>query len=98
MTISAISYYRGGAIDVVAPLAKSLKALYRNHGVSYRLSRVQSGPNEGDWVALVTYADAPAYETAQARFAEDEQLQGIFGEIAKFANRTSREILVDVDL
>jgi hypothetical protein len=32
MTLSAVSHYRGGTIDVVAPLAKKLKAIYLKHG------------------------------------------------------------------
>ena len=66
MTLSAISHYRGGAIDEVAPLAQTLKAIYLKYGVGYRLSRFQTGPNEGDWLVVVTYADATAYEKAQA--------------------------------
>ena len=46
MTLSAISHYRGGAIDEVAPLAQTLKAIYLKYGVGYRLSRFQTGPNE----------------------------------------------------
>jgi hypothetical protein len=57
MTISAISHYRGGAIDEVAPLAKILKAYYLKHGVGYRLSRFQTGANAGDWFVVVQYAD-----------------------------------------
>src|SRR3954471_4454320 len=49
MTVSGISHYRGGTIDEVAPLAKKLKAVYLKHGVVYRLSRFQTGPNVGDW-------------------------------------------------
>ena len=60
MTLSAISHYRGGAIDEVAPLAQTLKAIYLKYGVGYRLSRFQTGPNEGDWFIIVTYADATA--------------------------------------
>jgi hypothetical protein len=33
MTMSAISHYRGGTIDVVAPVAKKLKAAYLKHGI-----------------------------------------------------------------
>ena len=98
MTVSAVSYYRGGAIEEVAPLAQRLKALYVKYGVGYRLSRVQDGPNKGDWCALVTYADAAAYETAQTQFAGDDELQQTFDDIAKFAKRVSRQTLVDVDL
>ena len=42
-----IFHYRGGTIDEVAPLAKTLKAYYLKHGVTYRLSRFQTGPNAG---------------------------------------------------
>ena len=52
MTVSAISHYRGGTIDVVAPVAKKLKVAYLQHGVAYRLSRFQTGPNVGDWSSL----------------------------------------------
>jgi hypothetical protein len=56
MTMSAISHYRGGTIDEVAPLAKTLKAYYHKHEVAYRLSRFQTGPNAGDWFVVVQYA------------------------------------------
>ena len=47
---------------------------------------------------IVTYADATACEKAQALFAQDRELQQVFIEIAKFANRISREIVIDLDL
>ena len=98
MTLSAISHYRGGTIDEVAPLARTLKAIYLKYGVGYRLSRFETGPNTGDWVVVVTYADATAYEKAQALLAQDLECQQVFVEIAKFAKRISREMVVDVDL
>ena len=98
MTLSAISHYRGGTIDTVVPLARTLKAIYLRYGVSYRLSRFQSGPNEGDWFVVVTYADAAAYEKAQALLAQDLECQQVFTDIAKFARRVSREMVVDLDL
>jgi hypothetical protein len=98
MTVSAISHYRGGAIDEVAPLAKTLRAIYLKYRVGYRLSRFQTGPNEGDWLVTVTYADATAYENAQLLFAQDPELQRVFMAIAKFAKRISREMVIDLDL
>ena len=98
MTISAISHYRGGTIDEVAPLAKTLKAYYLKHGVAYRLSRFQTGPNAGDWFVVVQYADQTAYEKAQTVFAKDPECQEAFVEIAKFAKRISREMVIDLDL
>ena len=55
MTMSAISHYRGGTIDVVAPVAKKLKAAYLKHGIVYRLSRFETGASRGDWLAVVQY-------------------------------------------
>jgi hypothetical protein len=98
MTISAISHYRGGTIDEVAPLAKTLKAYYLKHGVAYRLSRFQTGPNAGDWFVVVQYADQTAYEKAQTVFAKDPECKQAFVEIAKFAKRISREMIIDLDL
>jgi hypothetical protein len=98
MTVSAVSHYRGGAIDVVAPVAKALKAAYLKHGVGYRLSRFETGPNAGDWFVVVTYADHAAYEKAQVAIAQDPECQRAFAEIAKFATRISREMVLDLDL
>jgi len=98
MTVSAISHYRGGTIDVVAPLARKLKAAYLKHGIAYRLSRFETGPNVGDWFVIVQYADQTAYESAQAAMAQDPECQHAFAEIAKIANRVSRELVTGLDL
>jgi hypothetical protein len=98
MTVSAISHYRGGTIDVVAPVAKKLKATYLKHGVAYQLSRFKTGPNVGDWFVVVQCADETALENAQAAIAQDPECQQAFAEIAKFARRISRELVIDLDL
>ena len=69
MTVSAISRYRGGSIEEVLPLARALKAIYRGYGVGYRLSRFETGADAGDWLVVVTYADAAALERAEGVFA-----------------------------
>ncbi|MCA3565174.1 MAG: hypothetical protein IOC90_17760 [Methylocystis sp.] len=98
MTISGVSHYRGGTIEQVLPLAKALKAIYLKHGVSYRISQVQDGPNKDDWFVVVTYADTAAFEMAQALFAQDSEMQQLFDEISKFAKRHSREMVHDLDI
>jgi hypothetical protein len=97
MTVSNISHYRGGNIDVVAPVAKKLKAAYLKHGIAYRLSRFETGPNVGDWLVVVQY-DQTAQEKLQAAIAQDPEIQWAFAEIAKFAKRISREMVIDLDL
>jgi hypothetical protein len=85
-------------MEEVTPLAKRLKAIYLKHGVAYRLSRFQTGPNVGDWFVVVQYADQAAYEKAQAAIAQDADCQQTFAEISKFAKRISREMVIDLDL
>ena len=98
MTVSAISHYRGGTIESVAPVAKRLKAAYLKHGVAYSLSRFQTGPNVGDWFVVVQYADEAAYQKALAAIAQDAECQQAFEEIATFAKRISREMVIDLDI
>ena len=98
MTISAISHYRGGTLDEVEPLARTLKAIYAKYDVGYRLSCFQSGPKKGDWFAVVTYADTETYERALELFSQDAQLQEVFVGISRFAERIGREMVTDLDL
>ena len=97
MTMSNISHYRGGTIDVVEPVARKLKAAYLKHGIDYRLSRFETGPNRGDWLVAVQY-DQAAHDKLQAAIAHDAECQQAFAEIAKFAKRISRELVIDLDL
>jgi hypothetical protein len=98
MTVSAVSHYRGGTIEQVTPVAKKLKAAYLKHGIVYRLSRFETGPNAGDWFVIVTFADQVAYDKAHAAITQDSECQQAFAEIATFAKRVSRELVVDLDL
>lgn len=98
MTVSGVSHYRGGTIDLVVPLAKTLKAIYLKYGVAYRLSRFETGPNAGDWLVVVQYSDMAAYEKAFASFTQDPEWQQAATEIDKIAKRISREMVVDLDL
>ena len=97
MTISAISHYRGGTLDVVTPVARRLKAAYLKHGVTYRLSRFETGPDAGDWLVITT-CDEAIHDAAKAAIEKDPECQRIFAEIAKFAKRISREMVIDLDL
>lgn len=97
MTISAISHYRGGTIDVVTPIARALKAAYLKHGVGYRLSRFETGPNAGDWLVITT-CDEAVQEEAKAAIAKDPDCQWAYAEIAKFAKRIDQQLVMDLDL
>jgi hypothetical protein len=71
MPVSAVSRYRGGTVEDVTHLAKTMKAVLLKHGVAYRLSRFQTGQNVGEWIVVVQYADWMTYAKAQDSFAQD---------------------------
>ena len=97
MTVSSVSRYRGGTIEVVTPVARALKAAYLKHGVSYRLSRFETGPDAGDWLVIVT-CDEATQAKAKAAIDRDPECQRIWADIAKFAKRVSQESVTDIDL
>ena len=74
-----------------------MKAAYLKLGITFRLSRSETGPNAGDWFVVVTY-DQTAQEALQAAIAQDGECQQAFAEIATFATRISREMVTDIDL
>lgn len=45
MPVSAISFYRGGTVEEVTPLAKKMKAVLLKYGVAYQVNRFQTGQN-----------------------------------------------------
>jgi hypothetical protein len=98
MPILAISHYRGGTVENVTPLAKKQKALLLKHGVAYRISRFQTGPNVGDWVVIVQYDDWMAYAKAQDSFADDPETRANVAEISKVVTLISRELVADLDI
>jgi type IV secretory pathway protease TraF len=98
MPISAVSHYRGGAIDRVMPPAKRQKAMSLKYGVIYRLSRFETGPNAGGRLVIVQYPDRAAYDKAQGSFAQDPEYQQMATEIAELATRISRELVTDLGL
>ena len=98
MPILAISHYRGGTVENVTPLAKKQKALLLKHGVVYRISRFQTGPNVGGWVVIVQYDDWMAYAKAQDSFAHDPETRANVAEISKVVTLISRELVADLDI
>ncbi len=98
MPLSAVSRYRGGAVQDVTHLAKTMKAVLLKHGVAYRVSRFQTGQNVGEWMVVVQYADWMAYAEAQDSFAQDADHKKAVTEISKVVTLLSRELVVDLDL
>ena len=98
MPVSAISFYRGGTVENVTPLAKKMKAVLLKYGVAYQVSRFQTGQNVGEWMVVVQYADWMAYAKAQDSFTHDPEHRQVVTEISKIVTLIRRELVVDLDL
>jgi hypothetical protein len=98
MSVSAISFYRGGTVENVTPLAKRMKAVLLKYGVSYQLSRFQTGQNVGEWVVVVRYADWTAYAKAQDAFVHDSEHRQVVTEISELVTLIRRDLAVDLEL
>jgi hypothetical protein len=98
MSVSAISFYRGGTVENVTPLAKRMKTALLKYGVSYQLSRFQTGQNVGEWVVVVRYADWAAYAKAQDAFVHDPEHRQVVTEISELVTLIRRDLAVDLEL
>jgi hypothetical protein len=98
MPVSAISFYRGGTVENVTPLAKRMKAVLLKYGVAYQVSRFQTGQDVGEWIVIVQYADWMAYAKAQDGLGHDPEHRQVVAEIGKVVTLIRRELVVDLDL
>ena len=98
MPVSAISFYWGGTVENVTPLAKKMKAVLLKYGAVYQVSRFQTGQNVGEWMVVAQYADWKAYAEAQDSFADDPEHRQVVTEISQIVTLIRRELVVDLDL
>jgi hypothetical protein len=99
MSVTVMARYKGGTQEEVTPLAKKVKAIHQKHGAElYRIGKFHTGPYIGEWLVVVRYADWAAYAKAQDSLAGDTEYQQILAQVAKFAQMTSRNFVVGLDV
>jgi hypothetical protein len=98
MTVSAVSFYRGGTMENVTPLAKRMKAILLKYGITYQVSRVQTDQTVGEWMVVVQYADETAYIKALEDFSHDPEHRQVVTEISKIVALIRRDLVVELDL
>ena len=98
MSVTAVSFYRGGSLDQILPLAKRMNAILDRYGVSYRVSRLDAAEDLGDWLVVVRYADRAHYEAALNSFAADPEHSGAVADISKVTSLVRRVMAEDLDL
>ena len=98
MSVSAVSFYRGGTVEDVTPLAKKMREVLRKYDVSYQVSRFKTCQDLGDWMVVVRYADWATYEKVLDLLGGDPEHRQVVAEISKLATFVNRQLVVDLDL
>ncbi len=98
MTVSAVSFYRGGTVEDVTPLARRMKAILFRYGITYQVSRVQTDQTMGEWMVVVQYADETAYAKALEEFSHDPEHRQVVADISKIVALSRRVLVVELDL
>ena len=58
MSVTAVTYWKGGKAGDIVAAAKKAKAIFAKHGAqNFQLNRVHAGPDAGQWAVVTTFSD-----------------------------------------
>ena len=100
MTITIVQRWTVTDIASATENSKRARAFWRRHGAQdLRLSQIFTGPNTGQYLTAMVFADMAAYAKGRASAASDPELQQIVAQTTKEGTEMQeREILVGIDL
>jgi hypothetical protein len=99
MSVTAVTYWKGGKPADIVAAAKKAKAIFAKHGAqNFQLNRVHAGPDAGQWAVVTTFSDWAPYGTLQEALARNEVYQDLLAQVGAMSELTSRRIVVSVDL
>ena len=99
MSITSVTYWKGGKPEDLVVAAKKAKAIIVKHGAQqFQLGRGHAGPEVGQWAAISTYSDWESYGKVQQALADDTKYQALLAQVGAMCELTSRRIVVGVDL
>jgi hypothetical protein len=99
MTISSVSYWRGGEDEDVATIAGRAKAVVTKHGAErYELMIVNAGPEAGQWIIIISYRNWESYGRAMEALAHDPEIHALVAEMTAISELTSHRIVASIDL
>src|SRR5262245_28937974 len=98
MTVTVVSRYAVADLKATLKATRDAKALFLKHGAQdFRLSQIFTGPQAGQYIVSVVYADLAAF--AKVRTSVDAELKPLVEKNAKLGSiLQEREILISVDL
>jgi hypothetical protein len=99
MTVSVVTYRKGGTHEAVMAAARKLRTFVEKHGAERLvLNAVTAGPDAGQWALVLTFADWGAFGKSMQSASGDPAFAQVLSEMDAAAEMVSRRILVSVDL
>ena len=99
MSVTAVTYWKGGKPEDIVAAAKKAKAIFAKHGAqNFQLNRVHAGPEAGQWAVVTSFSDWAVYGKLQQALTDDDNYQKLLAQVSAMCELTSRRIVVSVDL
>lgn len=97
MPISVVTYRKGGTGEAVMAAAQKGKLIWEKHGAEFFVNQIMAGPDAGQWVTVVQFADWPVFGKTMQATMNDPALHEFLTEIDAFSEMVSRRLLTSVD-
>jgi len=99
MAILQLTRFKTDKAEEMVKAAKQAKVLFEKHGAEFlRLSRFHTGMWTGEWLVATRYANWEVFGKVQEGLAKDPAFAKLLAHVNTFAELTSRNITVGVDL
>ena len=99
MSVSLVTFRKGGTRDAVATATKALKAALEKHGAeSVTLSHVTAGPDAGQWVIRIMCANWEDFGKAMQAGSGDPSVHAAVAKLDSVTEMVSRRMISTVDL
>jgi hypothetical protein len=99
MSVSVVTYRKGGTREAVTAAAQKLKAYAEKHGAGQLVvNSVIAGSDVGQWALVVTFADWEAFGKSMKSASSDPEFAQLISGLDAAAELVSRRIVMSVDL
>ena len=99
MSVSMITYRKGGTHDKVVAATKKLKAVMEKHGATgVTLGQQTAGPNPGEWVIRIHCTSWEAFGKMMQNAMSDAKGREAVAGLDAITEMLSRRIISGVDL
>jgi hypothetical protein len=100
MTVTIVTRWTTPDVPASTEVAKHSKVIWMKHGaLDVRLSQIFTGPDTGQWLHVVIFADMAAYAKASAAVTASADMQKLLADNLKIgAEMHEREILIGRDI